>query len=206
MAALDLILFVDDHVVAQVVEAELVVGAVGHVGGIGFFARAAVQIVNDQADGKAQKAVDLAHPFRVAPGQVVVDGHDMHALARQAVQVGGQRRHQGFALAGLHLGDAALVQHNAAQHLHGEVPHPQHAVGGFPADGERVGQDALQRLAVRKALPERGGLGLQLFVGHRLVFAFQFKNGVADGLDALELPPAVAAEQFFQNRVHDFHL
>ena len=58
----------------------------------------------------------------------------------------------------------------------------------------------------KKTTLERGSLGFQFFVGHRLVFAFQFKNGVAEGLDALEFPPAVTAEQFFQNRVHDFHL
>ena len=76
-------LLVDGHVVPQVVEAELVVGAVGDVGGIGGLALGrADHAVDDQAHRQAQEAVDLAHPLAVALGQVVVDGDDVDALAR----------------------------------------------------------------------------------------------------------------------------
>ena len=109
---------VDGHVVSQVVETELVVGAVGDVGGVGGLAVLGLDVVDHQAHGEAQEAVDLAHPLAVALGQVVVDGDDVHALSRQGVEVGGQGGHQGLALAGLHLGDAALVEDDAADELH----------------------------------------------------------------------------------------
>jgi len=54
------------HVVAQVVEAELVVGAVGDVGGVGVAPLVIVEAVDDAADGEAEKAVDLPHPLAVA--------------------------------------------------------------------------------------------------------------------------------------------
>ena len=68
-----------------------------------------------------ERLVDRAHPFGVAAGQVVVDGHDVHALAarrgvgllgvgrvhRQRVQHDREGRRQRLALAGLHLGDLA---------------------------------------------------------------------------------------------------
>ena len=44
------------HVVAQVVEAELVVGAVGHVGGVGLAALRRIETVHDDADGEAEEA------------------------------------------------------------------------------------------------------------------------------------------------------
>ena len=89
------------HVVAQIVEAELVVRAVGDVGGVGCGALAVVEAVHDDADGEAEEAVDLAHPLRVAAGEVVVDGDDVHALAGERVEVGRQGRDERLAFAGL---------------------------------------------------------------------------------------------------------
>ncbi len=135
------------HVVAQIVEAHLAVGAVGHVGAIGGLALGIVDAVHDDADGEPQELVDLAHPFRVAAGQVVVDGDDMHALAGECVQIDRERRHQGLAFAGLHLGDAAPMQHHAAQELHVEMPLAQGAFGRLAHGGEGIDQEVVQPLA-----------------------------------------------------------
>ena len=51
-------------------------------------------------------------------GQVVVDRDEVDALAGEAVEVDRQRRDEGLALAGLHLGDPAEVQGGAAHQLH----------------------------------------------------------------------------------------
>ena len=85
VAALHHVALMDDHVVAQVVKAHLVVGAVGDVAGIGGAALGIVQVVHDQAHGKAHEFIDFAHPFAVAAGQVVVDSDDVDALAGQGV-------------------------------------------------------------------------------------------------------------------------
>ena len=71
VAALDHLLLVDGHVVAQVVEAHLIVGAVGDVGGVGGAALVGGKAVDYEADAKAEEAVDLAHPLAVALGEVV---------------------------------------------------------------------------------------------------------------------------------------
>ena len=88
----------------------------------------------------------------------------MHALAVQGVEVGGQGRHQRLALAGLHLGDAALVQHHAADQLHVEMALAQRALGGLAHHGERLDQQVVQGLAGGQALPELVGLGAQRLV------------------------------------------
>ncbi len=70
------------HIIAQIIEAELVVRAVGDVAAIGLAALIVVEVVQDAAYGQPQEPVDLPHPFGVALGQIVVHGDDMHAAAR----------------------------------------------------------------------------------------------------------------------------
>ena len=74
---------------------------------------------------QAEEVEDRAHPLRVAPGQVVVDGDDVDALAGDRVEDRGERRDEGLALAGAHLRDLALVEHDAADQLHVEVAHAE---------------------------------------------------------------------------------
>ncbi len=85
----------------------------------------------------------------------------MHALALEGVQVGGQGRHQRLALAGLHLGDAALVQHHAADQLHVEMALAQRPLGRLAHHGERLDQQVVQGLAGSQTLLELVGLGAQ---------------------------------------------
>src|SRR5580658_1907685 len=81
VAALHAIVDVELHVVAQIIEAVLVIGSVGDVAGVTGAAFFVIQLMDDDANGHAQKLVDAAHPFGVALGQIVVDGDHMHAFA-----------------------------------------------------------------------------------------------------------------------------
>ena len=171
--ALDHVLQPVLHVVAQVVEAELVVGAVGDVGGVLDALGVLVLAVDDDAVGHAEEVVDLPHPVGVAAGEVVVHGDDMHALAGERIQVDRQRGDQGLALAGLHLGDLAVVQHHAADQLHVEMPLPEGAAAGLADHGEGFRQQVVQRRAVGQAGAEFRGLGGQGLVRQRLHAVFQ---------------------------------
>ena len=99
-----------------------------------------------------EQTVDRAHPAGVAAGEVVVDRDHVHALAFQGVEVGGQRGDQRLALAGLHLGDAALVQDHAADQLHVEMALAQGPLGGLAHHRERLDQQVVQGLARGQAL------------------------------------------------------
>ena len=81
MRALDAIVEPEFHVVAKIVEAELIVGAIGDVGVISGLALVIVKVVNDDAGGKSEKLVQAAHPFGIAASEIVVDGNDVYALA-----------------------------------------------------------------------------------------------------------------------------
>src|ERR1051326_8625840 len=60
------------HVVPQIIEAEFVVGAVGDVGGIGGLALEVVHVVLNAANFQTEEAIDLAHPFSVARGEIII--------------------------------------------------------------------------------------------------------------------------------------
>ena len=98
------------HVVTQVVEAELVVGAVGDVSVVLLAALRRLLLGDDAADVHAEETVDTAHQLALVAGEVVVDGDHVHALAFESVQIGGQGGDQGLAFTGLHFGDVAPVQ------------------------------------------------------------------------------------------------
>ena len=81
MATLHLQLFIGHHIITQVVKAHLVVCAVGDIRRVGFPALRVVFLMDNQADLQPQEAVNLAHPLRVTPGEVIIDRDDMHPLA-----------------------------------------------------------------------------------------------------------------------------
>ena len=182
------------HVVAQVVEAVLVVGAVGDVGAVGRLALRIREVVDDDAHREPEEAVDLAHPLGVARGEVVVHGDDVHAAAGQRVQVGRQRRDQRLAFAGLHLGDLAFVQDHAADELGVVVALAERALGRFAHRRERLGQQRIERLALFEALPELGRLGAELRVGELHPGGLERVHALHERNDPLEFAVVLGAE------------
>jgi hypothetical protein len=150
-AALGALFEAEGEVVAQVVEAELVVGAVGDVGVVGGALVGRLLAGPDDPDRQAEGLVDRPHPVGVALRQVLVHRDDVHALARQGVEIGRQRGDQGLALAGAHFRDLALVQRHAADQLDVEVAHPEGPLGGLA--GQREGLRAEPRRASCRPRP-----------------------------------------------------
>ena len=162
--ALDHVLKPVLHVVAEIIEAVFVVGAVGDIARIGFLALGIVEAVDDDTGGHAEEAVDLPHPFGIAPGEIVVDGDDVDALAGQRIEVDRERCDQRLAFTGLHLGNIALVQHHAANQLHVEMPLAERPLGSLADGGEGRDQNIVERLAFRESFTEFGGASLQRLV------------------------------------------
>ncbi len=199
VAALHALVQAPRHVVAQVVEAELVVRAVGDVGVVGHPALFRRQLGQDHADRQTEEAVDAAHPLRVALGQVVVRGDHVHALARQGVEVRRQHRGQGLALTGAHLGDLAEVQRRATHELHVEGPLAQRALGTLADDGERLGEQLVEGLALGVPLAELDGLLPEFRVREVDDFVFQVVDVRCDVAQALEHLALASAEQSGQH-------
>src|SRR5690625_8052124 len=95
---------------------------------------------------------DGPHPFSISLSEIRVDGNEMHAAAEKGVQIHRRHGHEGLTLAGLHLGDAALVQYNPTKELNVVRHHvpfdgaatrrpflPDHAAAGLRSEERRVG-------------------------------------------------------------------
>ena len=154
VAALGLALDRVGEVVAQVVEAELGVGAVDDVAGVGLLLVDVVHAGLDRAHGDAEQVVDRLHPVGVAAGQVVVDRDQVDALAAhrvavlvargQRVEHDRQRGREGLALARLHLGDRAVVEDHAADQLDVVVALAERALAGLAREREGLEQQVVQ--------------------------------------------------------------
>ena len=110
----------------------------------------------DTADAESEELKYGAHPLGVTLGEVVVDGHYVHAHAGKAIEKDGQGGNKRFSFTGLHLGDHAAVQGNASDELNVKVNH-------FPCDGLVTNLDGLAAESARGAF--NGGKCL----GHDLV-------------------------------------
>ena len=187
VTALHALLGTGDHVVAQVIETELGVGAVGDVCLVGRTLELERHVVLEQTDGHAQVLVDAAHPLGVALCQVIVDGNDMHALAGDSIEVAGQGGDERLALAGLHLGDVALVQCHGANELHVKVAHTHGALGSLTHGSKGLGKHVVERLAVGVTLAELIGLGAELLLGHLLKLGLKTVDLVDDLVVALKV-------------------
>ncbi|MNM66518.1 hypothetical protein D3C81_780090 [compost metagenome] len=194
-----------DHVVAQVVEAELVVRAVGDVRVIGALLLVMRHLREVDPHRQPQEVVQAAHPLGIALGQIVVHGHHVHALAGNGIEVHGQRGGQRLALAGTHFGDLVVVQDHAADQLHVEVAHLHDALAGLAAYGKSLWQQRFERLAAGVALPEGLGHAAQVVVRELLELRLQ-RIDLRHRAAILFDQPLIAAAEDFLEKARDHRL
>ncbi len=195
VATLDEFLRAPGHVVTEVVEPELVVGAVGDIAGVLGPADRRRHLRMDHPDGEAEETMDPAHVLGVALGEVVVDGDDVHTLTGQRVEVGRQGRDQRLALTGLHLGDVAKMKGRAPHDLHIEMPLAQRAPRCLAHGGKGLGQQVVEGLPpVREPLAELVGHASQFTVGQAGEVILDQVHLLGDRLE-LAQDPALAGTQ-----------
>ena len=122
--------------------------------------------------------------------------------AGDGVEVGGGGRDEGLALTGLHLGDVAEVEGGAAHELHVEVAQAEGALGRLADGGERLGQQVVERLAVRVALAQLDGLVAQLLVGELLEVVLEVVDRLRVVLELAEGATLADAQDSLENVGH----
>ena len=123
--------------IAQVVEHDLLVGAVGHVAGIGRAPAAEILPLLDQAGGQSERGIDGTKLLGIAPCQIVVDGNDMNGAAHECRRRRGQHRRDRLAFAGFHFGQRAAQHGRAAEQLNMVVAQARMPAGGLSRQRER---------------------------------------------------------------------
>ena len=132
------------QVVAQIVEAKFVVGAVNHITGVGRGLVDGVHSALDDPDRQTQEFINRPHPVRIALREVFVNGDDLHAVAAERVQVSGQGCDQGLAFPGAHFRNFAFVQNQAADQLHIEMAQAQGPDRRFTHNGKGFREHVFQ--------------------------------------------------------------
>ena len=80
LLALNTILGTESQVVAQVVESEFVIGAVGDISRVGCTLRLGIHACLDDSNAHTQEFVDRRHPPGVTRCQVFIHGNNVHAV------------------------------------------------------------------------------------------------------------------------------
>ena len=79
------LLDIELHVVAEIIEAELVVGAVSDVACVRRLSLRITHVMLYDSNGHSEESIDAPHPLRVSSGEVVIDGDDVDALATEGI-------------------------------------------------------------------------------------------------------------------------
>ena len=184
------------HVVAQVIKAVLVVGAVSDIAGVSSATLVIIQAVDDDTHAHAEKVINLSHPLRVAPGKVIIDGHNMDTTARQSIQINRERRDKRFAFSRFHFCNAALMQHHAADQLNIEMALTQRTPCSFPHGRKGWHKQIIQCFTRSDLGFEHFGTGQQLRVAQCLYFRFKRVDGFDLGSIAFD-PAVVGRTEYF---------
>ena len=158
-----------DHVVAQVVEAELVIRAVGDVRGVrlttGDWAKACGallaameigikdvrRVMGDDAEREAEEGEERTHPLRVASREVVVDCDHVDASAGERIDGGGERADKRLPFTSAHLRNLPLMQNDRTQDLHVVWAQLDRSSGRFASRSENFWKRFVERGALRVA-------------------------------------------------------
>ena len=192
--ALHTVLLVNDHVVAQIIKAHLIVGAVGNVTGVCRTALVIVQVMDDASDSQAEETENLAHFIGLCLCQVVVNRNDMDAVTGETVQIGCNAGNQRFTFTGTHFRDSALMQNDCTDNLDRERLFAENTVRSLADSCKGFHHNIIKRLAVRKALTEFNSLCLQSSIGKTFVFLIEIKHLFLDRFDFCKFFFAVGSE------------
>ena len=199
MFPLYLILFIDDHVVTQVVKSQFVVGTVRNITVICRTTLVVGQTVENTADSQAQIPQYLAHFVRLCLCQIVVDCNNVYALACQCIQICSHTGYQCFTFTGFHLGDTSLMQDNGTDDLYRKRFFAQNTVCSFPHGCQCFCLHAFQRFAVLQTFPKFIGLFFQICIRKCLILLVQLQNLFFQRFNTCQFTGTVRTEYFTKN-------
>ena len=135
--------------------------------------------MDDGPDRQAEGPVYRFHPVGIPPGEVVIDGDDVHRHAAQGQGTGRQRGGQGFAFAGFHLRHHSVEQNRSPHQLNVPVLHIHGSPGGFAHQGKSARHQALLEAFLPQILGQAATGCQNLFVTE----LFDFRRTTVDGLN-----------------------
>ena len=131
-------------------------------------------------------------------GQVVVYRNQMDAFTTEGIEIGGQCRHQRFALTGAHFRNLALVQGHATDKLYIKMTQAKHSLARLADHGKRLRQNVVETLTLCQTGLELIGFSRQLLIVERLHVVRQRVDLFDHFTHALQLATVARAENVLQ--------
>ena len=151
VTALNFLLNRPRHVIAQIIETELVVGSVSDIAAVRLPLGIVIHVGKHCSDGDSQQIIHRSHPISVALCQIIVDSNDMNAFTAQRIEVRRRYARQRLSFTGLHFGDLSVVQDDSAHQLNVVMAFAEFAPRRFPNQGKRFRQQGIQRFSLLPA-------------------------------------------------------
>ena len=112
------------HIVAEIVETELIVRTESDVAVVCTTTRFTVGLVFvDAIHAQTVELIERSHPFGVTLRQIVIDSHHVHTASGECAEENGTSCHQSFTFTGSHLCNFTLCEHHTTEELHIIVHH-----------------------------------------------------------------------------------
>ena len=112
------------HIVAQIVETELVVRTEGDVRVVSTTTSFTVRLVLvDAVYAQTVELIEGSHPFRVTFREIIVDRHDVYTATGKRTEENRAGSHKRLTFTGGHFGNLTLGKHDPTEKLHVVVHH-----------------------------------------------------------------------------------
>ena len=162
------LLFIDHHIVSQIIKSKLIVRHISDIAVVCRPALIVVHAVQHDSYGKPEELMHLSHPLGITLCQIIVDCDDMDAFSLKGVEICRQCGHQRLTFSCLHLGNPSLMKDDSADQLNSVVSHAERSRSALAHDCICLRQDIVKRLPVFQALFKFPRLAPQLFIAESL--------------------------------------
>ena len=140
--------------------------------------------------------MNLAHPFRISFGKVIIDRDNMNALSFQRIQIRRQRGYQRFTFTGLHLGNSSLMKNNTADQLYPVMFHAKHTKSRFPDNRKSFRKQIIQCFSLLQTFFKNTGPAAKFFIGKLRHHRFKSFNLVHNRINPFQFSLAVSSQNF----------
>ena len=151
MASLNSLLFIDNHVVTEIVKAHFIVCTVSNIGVICLFLLVRHHIAYNKTHSKAQKVIKLTHPFAVTLCKVIVYSYNVNPFACKGIKVCRKCSNQSFTFTCFHFSNSSLMKNDTTDNLNIEMLHSKHTPGGLTADRKGFRENVVKSLPLCKS-------------------------------------------------------
>ena len=123
MFPVDALLGIKLHIVAQVVESELIIRAIGNIAFVGLFPLRIIHPVDNDSHTESQGVINYTHPVGIPLCQVIVDRNQVNPPTRQGIQIERECCGKSLSLTGFHFSNFPVVKNHSSDKLCIKVPH-----------------------------------------------------------------------------------